>query len=143
MPGIPFQPRRPGSAGPPLPERGRAAEDTFVAALADSGDVEALIDRIGEALEARRPQLAARLVGLLPEDLDPEPGSPLEAARRAARFLLLDPGAERARGWSELEDAWAELRQKRMSRIKRRMRRALHGRTGRTSRLDRSRNRRR
>ena len=107
-----------------LPDRGRAAEDAFLAAAVDA-DVEELAEWVGEAIEARRPMLAARLVGLIPEGVDL--GADLEPARRAARFLLVDAEGERQEGWSELEDAWAIVRAKRIRRIKQRMRRALNG----------------
>src|SRR6185369_1720278 len=54
---------------PVLPPRGADEEDAFVwGLLADArpDDVAALVS---EALQAGRPQLAARLVGLLPEDV--------------------------------------------------------------------------
>jgi hypothetical protein len=94
---------------PVLPPRGAAEEDAFVwGLLADArpDDVAALV---GEALEAGRPQLAARLVGLLPEDVqDPD----LDRGRAAARLVV--QGAE-APGDSELDSAWRWLRERRLS----------------------------
>ena len=73
-----------------LPPRTRSEEDAWVAGWAAAGDTEALVEAVAHAIEARRPQLAARLVGLVPPD-----------------------GQS---GWCELEDAWALLRRARMRR---------------------------
>jgi hypothetical protein len=53
----------------------------------DSDDVDGLIDMINQAMGARRPQLAARLVGLLDEAVEIEPNSSLARAHKAARFF--------------------------------------------------------
>ncbi len=118
-----------------LPERDHAAEDAFVRAFVAQGDAADLLEVIEEAMSARRPRLAARLVGLLPDEVD-DPEGLVDAARRAARFLLLDGQDAPDRAWSALEDAWAALRRQRMHRIKHRMRDALAGRTERRGRLD-------
>lgn len=102
-PGKPFV--RPG-----LPPRGAAEEDAFVWGLlhedAPPDDVAALV---GDALEAGRPLLAARLVGLLSDDLhDPD----LDRARAAARLVV--QGAEPPAG-SELDAAWRRLRERRLT----------------------------
>lgn len=117
-----------------LPGRSRPEEDAFVSSLAQASDVDALQDAITEAMEQRRPQLAARLVGLLP--LDHDGGPEVERARSAASWLLVSQGTEFERAYSELEDAWSALRKHRMKRIKQRMRKALAGRTDRIERLD-------
>jgi hypothetical protein len=123
-----------------LPGRGRTEEDTFVARWSEVSDPEALLELIEEAMGARRPQLAARLVGLLPDEADAGDHE-VVAARRAARLLLLDPHETPERAWSALEDAWEALRKRRMRRIKERMRNHLEGRTIRTGRLDHGRGR--
>lgn len=114
-----------------LPGRGREAEDAFVAAAA-AADPEQLLAWVGEALDARRPQLAARLVGLIPDEV--EAGPELDAARRAARFVLVGAAGDAERGFTELERTWSIVRRRRMRRIKERMRRSLEGRTGRPRR---------
>lgn len=126
-----------------LPDRGRAAEDAFVARWADGSDPEALLEVIEEAMADRRPQLAARLVSLLPDGTDTDEHEAVEAARRAAKFLLLDTEERSDRAWSALEDAWSRLRRRRMRQIKRRMRKHLEGRTDRSGRLDHGRGRKR
>ena len=95
-----------------LPSRAREAEDAYVDGLRDaSGDEvrSAVIDALG----AGRVQLAARLVGLLPDDGDPD----LDKARRAARFLLTkrDPVVE-----NELHVLMSRLHKRRRQRFQRR-----------------------
>ena len=95
-----------------LPSRSREAEDAYVAELRDAAGDEvrsAVMDALGDG----RVQLAARLVGLLPEDGDPD----LEKARRAARFLLTqrDPVVE-----EELSVLMARLHERRRQRFQRR-----------------------
>jgi hypothetical protein len=90
-----------------LPPRGVAEEDAFVWGLLDAAPPEAVADLVGEALEAGRPQLAARLVGLLPDDLqDPD----LDRARAAARFVVQSADADS----SELDSAWRRLCERRL-----------------------------
>lgn len=127
-----------------LPERTRDAEDAFVQHWAASDDDAGLVEVVGYAIDARRPRLAARLVGLLADDaVPPEAVEAVAKARKAADLLLLD-GSDAPDGtWSELEEAWSALRKRRMRRIKRRQRKALHGKTTRTPRLPRSRDKRR
>jgi hypothetical protein len=91
-----------------LPPRGAAEEDAFVWHLLDGAPPEVVADLVGQALEAHRPQLAARLVGLLGDDLqDPD----LERARAAARFVVQGAEADP----SELELAWRRLRERRLT----------------------------
>jgi len=116
-----------------LPLPSAAAEDAFVAELSESDDTDALIEAITAAMEARRPRLAARLVNLLDEQVEFEPGSPIERARQAARLVLMQETPD-DRSWSELDDAWRQLRRRRMRRIGRRQRQFLSGRPGRTGR---------
>jgi hypothetical protein len=102
-PGTPF-------VRPCLPPRGAAEEDAFVWGLlqddAPPDDVAALVS---DALDAGRPQLAARLVGLLSDDLhDPD----LDRARAAARLIV--QGTEPPPG-SDLDAAWRRLRERRMT----------------------------
>ncbi len=118
-----------------LPDRGREAEDAFVEAFLDDDDVDRLIEAIEHAMQDRRPRLAARLVGLLGDKVEIEPGSDLERARNAANLLLFDTQRPEDLSWSELEEAWDRVRRRRMKRIKSRMRAAMTGSTARIGRL--------
>lgn len=110
-----------------LPDRSPDAEDLFVAQMSDGDDPEALVQAIEAAMADRRPRLAARLVGLLGDQVEIEPGSELDKAQRAAHLYLFDRQRPEELSWSELEDAWSLARHRRMTRIKRRMRDALNG----------------
>ena len=95
---------------PGLPPRGAAEEDAFVWGLlhdnAPPDDVAALV---GDALGAGRPQLAARLVGLLSDELqDPD----LDRARAAARLIVQSADAMAG---PELDAAWRRLRERRLT----------------------------
>ena len=109
-----------------LPGPDRTSETAFIQEWMDSDDVDGLIEVISEAIAAKRPQLAARLVGLLDDAVEVEPGSALERAQNAARFFLLKPQA--APNLDAFEAAWAEARRKRIRKIKTRMRNRLMGR---------------
>ncbi len=69
-----------------LPSRERADEDAFVAAWRAADPPEGLDAVVEAAIDARRPMLAARLVGLLPPAEDEEPA--VRRARAAAGMLL-------------------------------------------------------
>ncbi len=112
-----------------LPPRESALEDAFVEDFRDGGDTDALIAAITEALEERRPRLAARLVGLLDRHVEIEPGSAVERARRAAQLIVVRRNEGFQQAWDDLEDAWKRARQRRMRRIRARQRRTLGGRT--------------
>lgn len=89
-----------------LPARDTAEEDAFVWSLLD-GSPDEIVHLVGEAIDAGRPQLAARLVGLLPDELeDPD----LNRARAAARFVVQGADAD----WSELDTAWRRARERRL-----------------------------
>ena len=118
-----------------LPDRTAAAEDQFVGDLASSEDVDELIASIEAAMAGRRPQLAARLVGLLDGKVEIEPGSDLARAQAAARLLLFDKARPVDLSFSELEEAWGLARSRRMKRIKLRMRASLSGDGARFGRL--------
>ncbi|MEZ4322060.1 MAG: hypothetical protein R3F61_31600 [Myxococcota bacterium] len=122
-----------------LPGRHPDEEDAFVSEWMDSDDTDALVEMVSLAVEARRPHLAGRLFQLLDEQIDPEPGSPLDRAARAARMFLLAKTRPEDHSWSELDDAWAAARRARVRRIKQRWRDRIDGRTDRISRLDRRR----
>jgi hypothetical protein len=125
-----------------LPDRAEAAEDAFVARFAhDDADTDELLEAIEAAMGERRPRLAARLVQLLDDHIEIEPGSDLERAHRAASLLLHDRQTPEDRSWSELEDAWSQARRRRMRRIKDRMRRSMRGEPGRLNRLGKPRRR--
>ena len=122
-----------------LPARENRAEDLFVHGWSDSDDTEALVELVGRAIEARRPRLAARLFQLVDDRIDPEPGSVLDRAAKAARLMLFNKAPPEAHSWSELEDAWVHARRARVRRIKQRWRQQLAGDTRRIGRLDRKR----
>ena len=108
-----------------LPDRSDRAEDAFVSSWADVDDPPALMEAVEQCIESRRPRLAARLFGLLPDDVEIEPGSPLARARSAARLLLLNRDQAREEELAmAFEDAYRATRRKRMRRIKDRMRRS-------------------
>lgn len=78
---------------------------------------------ITAAMQARRPRLAARLVGLLDDRIHIEPGSDLDRARRAAALLLLARAPVDPQPLvDDLDQAWQLARQARMRRITSRMR---------------------
>lgn len=110
------------SDSPSLPHSGRAAEDAFVLALQDQDEDELIAGLVSAALQARRPQLAARLVGLLEGRVEIPVGSALDRARRAAGFLLVAPSEPEPSWVEELDEAWQLARQARMVRTKARMR---------------------
>jgi len=124
-----------------LPERNAAAEDAYVLAMSDNDDMDLLIEAIEAAISARRPMLSARLVNLLGEQVEIEPGSALAQAQRAAGLVILARGTPEDRSWSELEDAWRNARKNRMHRIRHRMRERISGKP--EGRLDRHGRRRR
>ena len=114
-----------------LPERNQEAEDAFLDRWSQADDTDGLITAVTEAIDSRRPQLAARLVSLLDEQVEIEPGSALDRARRASRMMMMPepgPGA-----FEELQAAWILARRMRIRRITRRMRPQKSGR-GRTPR---------
>jgi hypothetical protein len=100
-----------------LPARTEEAEEAFVRRYRDDpdADLEDLAEVVSRAMAERRTRLAARLVQLLPDRVDIEPGSALERAQRAASFLLLD--ASSVELYNALDEAWREVRRKRMKRI--------------------------
>jgi len=117
-----------------LPERVEGSEDEFVGWCGQSLDTDDLIEVISAAMDARRPRLAARLVGLLDEHVEIEPGTALDRARRAARLVLTRKGTPESQSWSALEEAWGEGRRRRMRRIRMRMRDRLEGKNRRIGR---------
>jgi len=119
-----------------LPEPDPRAEDAFVQSWMESKDLEGLIDAVTVALDARRPLLAARLVGLLEGRVDFEPGSDLERASRAAQFLLVNPKAQHA--FDDFTDAWRSARRSKVNRIKQQQRLRMRGKQHTVSRLGRN-----
>lgn len=113
-----------------LPSPDRAAEDACVAAWADSDDVDGLVAVITASLAARRPQLAARLVGLLGDRVEIPAGSPLARAQAAARMLLIAPADSTVALSEDLADAWLFARRERMKRVKARIRDRNRGGSG-------------
>lgn len=120
-----------------LPPRNDDAENAFVNAWLESGDTDALVELVGRAIEERRPLLAGRLFQLVDEQIDPEPGSALDRAAKAARMLLFRKTTPEDHSWSELEDAWTMARKGRVRRIKQRWRDRMAGVDRRISRLER------
>jgi hypothetical protein len=105
-----------------LPERNRAAEEAYVEAWRQREELEELADCVSAALEAGRPQLASRLVGLLEGQAEIPPGSALERAQRVARLLLLaDPEQEPVLS-EDLEQAWLLARREALRQIRGRVR---------------------
>jgi len=123
-----------------LPERSSKAEDGFVRTWTVSEDTDGLIEAIQAAMDAKRPQLAARLVGLLSEHIDIPEGSALARAQAAAKLLLFD-NTTRDAAFDDFVSAWRAARRSKMKRVKRRMREAVHGNTRRRSRTGRTRDR--
>ncbi len=107
-----------------LPDRSPEAEDAFVAGLMDASS-EDLVAAVQRAVEAGRPRLAARLFGLFDEDVEVEPGSALDRARRASAMLLV--AAPSQDDFRVLVDAWAEIHRRQMLRHRRRVRGAAGG----------------
>jgi hypothetical protein len=110
-----------------LPARTQPAEDAFVAAWLSVDDPDEIAEMVETAVQARRMQLAARLVGLLGDKAFVEPGSDLEKAQRAAALFLMNKETPEDRSWSVFEDAWGDVRRRRMKRIKARMRASITG----------------
>lgn len=103
-----------------LPDRSHAAEDAWVVTLADAS-VDVLLDAAHAALDAGRPGLGARVVGLLPAAVaDSEPG--LARARTAARLLLVAPVDRRGPVIAELEAAVQACRAAHVARARARHR---------------------
>ncbi|MCB9779369.1 MAG: hypothetical protein H6742_12455 [Alphaproteobacteria bacterium] len=114
---------------PTLPPPERAAEDEFVQAQARRDDVDALVALITAAVDGKRPQLAARLVGLLDGRVEIEAGSALARAQSAARMLLIarEPvTVPEHPAFQDLDEAWRIARRGRMQRITQRMRDRSH-----------------
>ncbi len=125
-------------SAPDLPERLSDAEDDYVRQMSDTDDTDGLVAAIEAAMEARRPMLAARLVGLLADHVEIEPGSALDRAQKAARLVLSFKNTPEENSWSAFEDAWADARRAKMRRVRQRMRRSLTGQAPkRIGRLDR------
>ncbi|MCB9671039.1 MAG: hypothetical protein H6736_10815 [Alphaproteobacteria bacterium] len=120
-----------------LPARDDAAEDAFVAGWIESDDTDGLVELVTLAIQERRPRLAGRLFQLLDDQLDPEPGSALDRAARAARMFLVRDELPEDRSWSALEEAWIDARRGRVRRIKQRWRDRLAGVDRRIGRLER------
>lgn len=125
-----------------LPLPGQEEEDRFVARLTGA-DADVLTEAIESAITAQRPRLAARLFGLLEEELDIEPGSELDRARRAARFLVVEGGpAALAQHWDDLQSSWTLARRTLAKRRRIRRRSRLEGKDPSQDRLNRHRRRR-
>ncbi len=108
-----------------------------MSAWGSSDDTDGLIEAITAAMEARRPKLAARLVGLLDSHVEIEPGSPLARAQSAAQIFLMSKPTAEDNSWSAMEDAWKEARKARLRRIGMRQRDRMKGETRRIGRLSR------
>lgn len=106
-----------------LPEPGLQFEDAFVAQWRDGeGDQQGLIEAIDLAVAAGRLQLAARLVSILDQHVEIPPGSALERAQKASRFLLLRKPSPTDIAWEQFADTIREARRRKIWRIKQRMR---------------------
>ncbi len=107
-----------------LPAKKAVDEQAFVDAWMAHDDAELLSQVISDAIEARRPKLAARLVQLIGEQVEIEPGSALERAQQAANMLVLR--AKDIELFNALDEAWRETRKNRMRRIRARQRLTGH-----------------
>lgn len=107
-----------------LPAKKAVDEQAFVDAWMAHDDAELLSQVISDAIDARRPKLAARLVQLIGEQVEIEPGSALERAQQAANMLVLR--AKDIELFNALDEAWRETRKKRMRRIRARQRLTGH-----------------
>ena len=106
-----------------LPSRDRLDEDRFVAAWSRAVEEQSalLLRVISEAIEVRRPLLAARLVGLLDDDVaaaDPH----ISRARSAARLLVRSPDRVDPAILDDFMSAWRRGRKVYMDRVRRRHR---------------------
>lgn len=110
------------SASSTLPSRSRRDEDDWVQQWSDSDDTDGLINAIDDALAARRPRLGARLVGLLPDRVEIEPGSPLDKARRAGAMLLMSATEIPMGALDDFVDNWQRSRRRKLRRITARQR---------------------
>ena len=110
-----------------LPSRDRLAEDEFVAAWRSGSDEDAelLLDLVTAAVDARRPMLAARLVGLLDDDVGGDDPAVVRA-RAAGRMLLRTPDRADPALVEDFLGAWRRSRKVYMDRVRRRHR-ALQG----------------
>lgn len=107
-----------------LPAKKAVDEQAFVDAWMAHDDAELLSQVISDAIDARRPKLAARLVQLIGEQVEIEPGSALERAQQAANMLVLR--AKDIELFNALDEAWRETRKNRMRRIRARQRLTGH-----------------
>lgn len=106
-----------------LPSRDRVEEDRFVGAwrLASEGEGALLVDMVTAAVDARRPMLAARLVGLI--DGDTKHSEPaIQRARAAARLLLRTPDRLDPVLLEDFMSAWRRSRKVYMDRVRQRHR---------------------
>lgn len=102
-----------------LPSRSPQDEAAFVAELASAPSSQ-VIELITEAMNARRIQLAAKMVALLDQDEQIPADTPLGRAKKAISFTMLRPSLNQ---WSEADEAWEFfIRSRRKHRIKTRMR---------------------
>lgn len=108
-----------------LPPPTTEEEDAFLEAWERSGDHDGIVGAIEAALTERRPRLASRLVQLLHDDDAGDADSPVARARRAAGLLVVTtptvPGLDEP-AWTELEDAFAEFRRRRIRYLRNRRR---------------------
>jgi hypothetical protein len=109
-----------------LPNRTSEAEDTFVAQMGGAPNTE-IIDCAVLAVDAARPVLAARLVGLLPPDVDFDEHPQLARAQRAAKLVLLAPVDRRGPVIAAFEVALSAMKGRHMHRAKARLRRVAAG----------------
>jgi hypothetical protein len=106
-----------------LPSRDRLEEDRYVAAWRDAEElhVGVLVDRVTDAIDARRPMLAARLVGLLDDDVAADDPN-IARARSAARLLMRTPDRVDPAILEDFMAAWRRGRKMYMDRVRRRHR---------------------
>ena len=101
-----------------LPIRDKVSEEKFVRSLAQNPQLETIVELVNQALEAKRIQLAAHLVALLPSSVEDNPA--LLRAQKAASFVLVHPQEAQ---FVQFSDAWTAYNgRKRVKAIKQRMR---------------------
>lgn len=103
-----------------LPGRTPAQEDAWVEELMQ-GDLQRTEEAVRMALSSGRPQLAGRIVGLLP-DSEVRDDEELHRAKRAASLMMVERGAPLDALTEELKELFERRRRKRMRRARRRSR---------------------
>lgn len=105
-------------------------EDSYVRYWSSNGDLEGLLFAIDEAVRQRRPQLAIRLLGLVPEEDVRLLNGEVEALRRRMQFFLVDSRVQSIDEWDAVTEISGSLRDEIMGRARMRARRSLRPEAG-------------